>query len=162
MTKPGVMLLAVAMLGGLAACGQSSPSPPSAAPAAPSLPSVDTAGAQSLLSEDEALEPLSFPAEGSTTVTGEVVGYRSTAYAVPVAAGQTLRVDFAPSNTNLYMNIHDTADQSGAAVFRGEAEGAQATLTPSEPTTYLLRPFQPRATARRGERGGFTLAISRR
>ena len=162
MTKPGVMLLAAAMLGGLAACGQSSPSPPSAAPAAPSLPSVDTAGARSLLSEDEALEPLSFPAEGSTTVTGEVVGYRSTAYAVPVAAGQTLRVDFAPSNTNLYVNIHDTADQSGAAVFRGEVEGAQATLTPAEPTTYLIRPFQPRATARRGERGAFTLAISRR
>lgn len=162
MTTSGVRLLAALLLFGLAACAGSPPAPQTQAQATPSLPSVDTAGAQSLLSADEALQPLSFPAEGSTTVTGSVVGYRSTAFAVPVAAGQTLAVDFEPSNTNLYMNIHDTADQSGAAVFRGEMEGAQATLTPAEPTTYLIRPFQPRATARRGERGDFTIAFARR
>jgi hypothetical protein len=41
------------------------------------------------------------PAVGSTTVSGTVVGYESNAYAVAVAAGRTLRVDFRPSNTKL-------------------------------------------------------------
>jgi hypothetical protein len=155
--------LAAVLAGTLAACadGPAPPAPEAQAPAAPGLPTVDTAGAQGLLSPDEALQPLGFAATGSTSTAGSVVGYNSTAFAVPVAAGQTLTVEFVPSNTNLYRNIHDTRDQSGAAVFRGEFDGSRAVLTPSEPTTYLIRPFQPRAMARRGERGEFTLTVSR-
>ena len=159
----GTLALAAVLAGTLAACagGPAPQAPEAQAPAAPSLPTVDTAGAEGLLSPDEALQPLGFAATGSTSTAGSVVGYNSTAFAVPVAAGQTLTVEFVPSNTNLYMNIHDTRDQTGAAVFRGEFDGTRAVLTPSAPTTYLIRPFQPRATARRGERGEFTLTVSR-
>jgi hypothetical protein len=158
----GIALAAV-LTGTLAACGggTSAPAPQAQAPAAPSLPTVDTAGAQGLLSPDETLQVVSMPPAGSTTVSGTVAGYESNSYAVPVAAGQTLRVDFQRSNTNLYMNIHDTADQSGAAVHRGEFDGPGAALTPSAPTTYLIRPFQPRAEARRNETGSYTIQISR-
>ncbi len=157
------LALTALLAGTLAACGggTSTPAPQAQAPAAPSLPTVDTAGAQGLLSPDETLQVVSMPATGSTSVSGTVVGYESNSYAVPVAAGQTLRVDFQPSNTNLYMNIHDTADQSGNAVFGGEADGTNAVLSPSSPTTYLIRPYQPRAMARRNETGSYTIQIAR-
>ncbi len=147
----------------LAACGAGTgPAAPEAqAPAATRLPAVDTAGAQGLLSPDETLQVVDMPPSGSTTVSGTVAGYESNSYAVPVAAGQTLRVEFQPSNTNLYMNIHDTRDQTGAAVHRGEFDGSSAVLSASTPTTFLIRPFQPRAQARRNETGTYTLRISR-
>jgi hypothetical protein len=157
------LALTAVLAGTLTGCvvATSTPTPQAQTPAAPSLPTVDTAGAQGLLSPDETLQVVSLPPAGSTTVSGTVVGYRSNAYAVPVAAGQTLTVEFQPSNTNLYINIHDTGDQSGAAVFRGEVEGMRAVLTASAPTTYLVRPYQPRAMARRDERGDYTLRITR-
>ena len=157
----GTLALVALLTGTLAACGGGTSAPTSQAPAAPSVPSVDTAGAQGLLSADETLQVVSMPATGSTTVSGTVAGYESNAYAVPVGAGQTLRVDFQSSNTNLYMNIHDTADQSGAAVHRGEVDGPSAVLSPAAPTTYLIRPFQPRAMARRNETGDYTIQIAR-
>ena len=156
--------LTAVLMGALAACGgdgTSASAPEAPASAIPSPPAVDTAGAQGLLGPDETLQVVRLPAVGSTTVSGTVVGYESNAYAVAVAAGRTLRVDFRPSNTNLYMNIHDTADQSGAAVHRGEVDGPDAVLSPSAPTTYLIRPYQPRAAARRDETGDYTIRIAR-
>ena len=52
---------------------------------------------------------------GAASVSGEVKGYKAPVYAVPVAAAQTLIVTFEPSNTNLYVNVVDSADTSGAA-----------------------------------------------
>jgi hypothetical protein len=155
------LALAAVLLATLAACVVATSTPTTQAPTAPSLPSADTAGAQGLLSPDETLQVVSMPPAGSTTIFGAVAGYRSTAYAVPVAPGQTLRVAFQPSNANLYMNIHDTTDQSGAAVHRGEVDGPDAVLTASAPTTWLIRPFQPRAMARRNETGDYTIQIAR-
>ena len=97
----------------------------------------------------------------SVTKEGMVKGYAAPVYAVPVASGQTLKVAFKPSNTNLYFNISDAADQSGAAVFRGEVDGQAAELKASKDTTYVITPFQTRATARRGSEGGYSLTISR-
>jgi hypothetical protein len=59
------------------------------------------------------------------------------------------------------MNIHDTADQSGAAVHRGGVDGPDAALSPSAPTTHLIRPYQPRAAARRDETRDYTIRIAR-
>lgn len=123
---------------------------------------ADTAAAQALLSPDETLKPLTVPKGGTIDVRGAVQGYKSNAYAVPVAAGDTLEVAFEPSNANLYFNVVDVADQSGAAVFRGEVEGNTATVQASVGTTYLVRPFQPRAMARRGEVGQYDLKVTRR
>jgi hypothetical protein len=145
----------------LAAASPPVPSTKATVPAASAVPAADVAGAQALLSPDETLEVLTFADRGSTITSGTVVGYKSTAYAVPVAARQTLRVVFEPANANLYMNVADTADQSGAAVHRGEVDGSTAIITAPRDATYVIRPFQPRAMARRNESGRYTLTVSR-
>ena len=104
---------------------------------------------------------LNFAQVGTQTVQGVVRGYAAPVYAVPVAKGQTLTVEFAPSNTNLYINVSDAADQSGAALHRGETDGATASLKADRDTTYVIAPYQPRAMARRGENGDFSLTVTR-
>jgi len=136
--------------------------PAAAAPPAAPLPTADATALRAILSPDETLSVVEFPREGSTTVTGEVKGYTSTVWAVPVAAGQTLTATFAPSNANLYINVIDAADTSGAAVHAGETAGATATVTAEKDAVYVIRPFQPRAMARRDETGDYSLTIARR
>lgn len=126
------------------------------------LPAADTAAARHLLSPDETLETLSFPPSGSTTASGRIMGYASPAYAVPVAAGQTLIVTMESPSDNAYFNVHDAADSSGAAVFRGEVEGCTARITAPRDMTYVIRPFQPRAMARRNETAAYSFTIDRR
>lgn len=175
MPKLSVVMFPLAAFSLVAAC-----SPPVEAPAAPAepvapappaavapaavaaLPTVDVAAVGRALSPDETLSVVDLPREGSTTLMGEVKGYKSTAWAVPVAAGQTLTATFTPSNSNLYINVIDAADTSGAAVHAGETDGATATITATKDTVYVIRPYQPRAMARRDETGGYTLAIARR
>lgn len=166
MSKLSAVAVSLAVFSLVAAC-----SPPAEAPAAPAepaaaapapLPTVDAAALQAILSPDETLSVVELPREGSTTVRGEVKGYKSTVWAVPVAAGQTLTATFAPSNTNLYINVIDAADTSGAAVHAGETAGATATVTAEKGAIYIIRPFQPRAMARRDETGGYSLSIARR
>ena len=79
-----------------------------------------------------------------------------------VAPGQTLNVAFKTTSTNLYMNVVDSADTSGAAVHRGEVDGPTANLTATKPTIYVIQPFQPRAPARRDEAGSFEIAVTRK
>jgi len=154
----------------LASCGEKAvetkpseaPATPAATPPVPSAPAIDTEALKAKLPPDGTLEVLSFDAAGSARASGEVKGYAAPVYAVAVAAGQTLNVVFETTSTNLYMNVVDSADSSGAAVHRGEADGANATLTAAKPTIYLIQPFQPRATARRGEAGAFTLTVTRK
>jgi hypothetical protein len=102
---------------------------------------------------------LTFAKRGSTITSGNVVGHKSTAHVVPVAAGETLKAVFEPAGTNLYMNVVDTSDQSGAAVRRGEVDGSTAVITAPRDTTYIIGPFQPRAMARRNESGQYTLTV---
>ncbi|WP_427788847.1 hypothetical protein [Brevundimonas diminuta] len=126
------------------------------------LPPVDETAVRAFVREDGAtLEVLTFDRVGSVSKAGMVKGYGAPVYAVPVATGQTLKVVFKPSNANLYFNISDAADQSGAAVFRGEVDGETAELKAVRDTTYIITPYQPRATARRGSEGGYSLTVSR-
>lgn len=126
------------------------------------MPATDTAAAQRLLSSDETLQILSFPAHGNTTVSGRIQGYASPAYAVPAAAGQMLIVIMESPSDNAYFNVHDAADSSGAAVFRGEVDGQAARIRAPRDMTYVIRPFQPRATARRNETASYSFTIERR
>jgi hypothetical protein len=156
----------------LAACSPSKPEkaeapaappapPAAAAPAAPALPPVDTANAQQFATNGGALTPLTFERSGSTTVTGSVVGDKAPVYAVPVAAGQTLTVTFQSDSANLYVNVSDAADHSGAALHRGEMDGRTATLKADRDMTFVIVPFQPRAMARRDETAAFSLTVAR-
>ena len=152
----------------LAACSsgepekaETPPAPPAAAPAPAALPPVDMANAQQFTANGGALTPLTFDRSGSTTVTGAVVGYKAPVYAVPVAAGQTLTVTFQSDSANLYVNVSDAADHSGAALHRGEIDGGTARLKADRDMTFVILPFQPRAMARRNETGTFHLTVSR-
>jgi hypothetical protein len=128
----------------------------------PPLPEIDMQGAKARLSRHETLEAVDFETSGLTIVSGTVVGAKAPAYAVPVAAGQTLTVTFQPtSTTSLYMNVLDAADASGAAVHRGEFNGPTATITAARDTTYVITPHQPRAVADLNEAGAFTMTIAR-
>lgn len=135
--------------------------PPAAVEAAPAAaPAIDKTALQALMGPDETLEVVTLDASGAAVLNGEVKGYKAPVYAVPVAAGQTLSATFEPSNTNLYFNVVDSIDTSGAAVHRGSLDGASASITASKAGVYLLKPFQPRATARRNESGSFKLSVA--
>lgn len=164
--------LAAVLVLGLAACGQTenkAAEEPAAAPApvasaaatAPSLPAVDAENARQFATGEDTFEALTFDRTGATTVKGLVRGDAAPVYAVPVAAGQTLTVTFAPANTNLYINVSDAADHSGAALHRGEVDGQTATLKAERDMTFVIAPYQPRAMARRNETGEFSLTVAR-
>lgn len=164
--------LAAALTLGLAACGQAenkaaevtapAPAPAAAvAPPAASLPAVDAENARQFATGEDTFEALTFDRSGATTVKGVVRGDAAPVYAVPVAAGQTLTVTFVPANTNLYINVSDAADHSGAALHRGEVDGQTATLKAERDMTFVITPYQPRAMARRNETGEFSLTVAR-
>ena len=136
---------------------------PETTPAVPTLPAADLANAEQFVTDEgDRLESLTFDPVGEVTVEGVADGYVAPIYAVPVAAGQTLTATLESSNPNIYFNISDAADHSGAALFRGEVEGEAASLTAPRDMTYVLTPFQPRATARRVETAPYRLTIARR
>lgn len=153
----------------LAACSPEPKSPEAAGEPAPAvvvaepatLPQVDMANAQQFAADGGEVTTLTFARDGSTTVSGAVTGEKAPVYAVPVAAGQTLAVTFQSDSDNLYVNISDATDHSGAALHRGEFDGRTASLKAERDTTYIIAPFQPRATARRNETGDFTLTVAR-
>jgi hypothetical protein len=128
---------------------------------APVLPPVDETGAQRLIGPEQTVQTLSFPPVGSTKVSGRIIGYKSTAYAVPVATGQTLVVTMESPSDNAYFNVQNAADSSGAAVFRGEIAGRTARIHADSNATYLISPFQPRASARRNESASYSFTIER-
>jgi len=164
--RVSAFVLALVALLGLAACNQE-PAKPSTPPSAPApvapkvLPALETANAVQFVQEGGALVPLEFDTEGTITVSGTVTGYAAPVYAVAVAQGQTLTVDFKTDSSNLYINISGAADHSGAALHRGEVEGKTATLTAPRSMTFVITPFQPRAMARRNESGDFSLTVTR-
>ena len=126
------------------------------------LPSIDTAAAQRLLSPDETLQSLNFAESGSQVVSGRIVGRQSPSYAVPVRAGQQLDVTMDTPSDSAWFNIQDVRDQSGAAVFAGEATAAHyGSVRAASDTTYVIRPYLNRGVARRGESANYTLKIER-
>lgn len=159
-----VSLLVLSACAGGSTSSTPAPSSTSGAPvhaAAKGLPAVDTAAAQALLSPDQTLQTVSFAETGTTTISGRIVGYTSVAYAVPARAGQTLTVVISTASTSAYFNVKDVRDQSGAAVHRGEMDGAKATIAVPADTTYVIDPYLVRAVARRGSAADYTLTISR-
>lgn len=151
----------------LAAC-QPAPEPAvkAEAPTAPmaevSPPAVAVDDARAFVREGGALETPTFDSAGSATANGTVRGDVAPVFAVALAAGQTATVVFESASPNLYFNASDAADHSGAALHRGEVDGMTAVVTAPRDMTLVVTPFQPRATARRGEAADFTLTITRR
>jgi hypothetical protein len=126
------------------------------------LPAIDTAAAQGILSPDEQLQTLDFPASGTKTVSGRIEGYKTTAFALPVSKGQRLEVEMDTPSSSAYFNVYDAQDHSGAALFAGEREGTStALIRVAEDATYVIRPYLVRAVARRGSSAKYTFKIER-
>lgn len=95
---------------------------------------------------------------GSATINGTIVGEQTRDYVVRANAGQELRVTKTGAPI-VYFNILPPGS-NGESIFTGSNEGNQFGGTLSAAGTYKIRVYQMRATARRGERGSFRLAIS--
>ena len=156
------MLRAAAALGlalGVAAC-EAPPAAPEAAAVPGTLPTVDMAAAQAAAVGSVPLQVLEFSPSGTRSLTSRIRGDAAPAYAVPVAAGQTLTVVFRSANHAATFNLMDTANPA-EAVHRGSVEGNIVAVKPARATTYVIVPFTERAVARRGTVATFTLTITR-
>jgi len=122
----------------------------------------DLTRAQALLTPDETLDSLKVDSSGAATVQGSVDGYKSAAWAVAVPAGHALTVSLESANKNISFNVWDVNVSNAGAVHRGEVDGREAIIKSTADTTYLIRPGQPRAMARRDEQGEYTLHIQLR
>lgn len=157
------MLRAAAALGlalGVAAC-EAPPAAPEAAAVAPgTLPMVDMEAARAAAMGSVPLQVLEFSLSGTRSLTSRIRGDAAPAYAVPVAAGQTLTVVFRSAIHAATFNLMDTANPA-EAVHRGSVEGNIVAVKPARATTYVIVPFTERAIARRGTVATFTLTITR-
>ena len=112
------MLRAAAALGlalGVAAC-EAPPAAPEAATGPGTLPTVDMAAAQAAAMGAVPLQVLDFSPTGTRSLTSRIRGDAAPAYAVPVAAGQTLTVVFRSANHAAAFNLMDTANPAEADV----------------------------------------------
>ncbi len=90
----------------------------------------------------------------SQTLKGSIKGDQSRDYIVDARAGQTMTVDFEPSNASAYFNV--IAPGADSAMFIGSTEGNRFSGPPTKsPTTpsrsgslALLRPPRPPARAK--------------
>lgn len=151
----------------LIACRQPTEADAAPAPSSPAAPqaaspTVALDDARAFVRPGGTLETPAFDAAGLASATGTVRGDAAPVFAVALAAGQTAKVVFESASSNLYFNASDAADHSGAALHRGEVDGMTAVVTAPRDMTLVITPFQPRATARRGEAADFTLTITRR
>lgn len=147
----------------LAATGCAAPNaPPPAAVAPPAAPTASADAARAMLGAEETLETLDLGTAGTRTVEGEIRGYRTTAYAVAMQPGQVLEVRMQSSSRTPGFNVFDVAQPQGPAIHRGETQGRSARLTARSATTFVIRPYAPRAFARRGAIFRYSLAVTRR
>jgi len=96
----------------------------------------------------------------SKTIKGSIKGYGTVNYKVGVAAGQTLKVDFKPTNASAYFNI--TAPGADAALFIGSTSGNSATVKIPSSGDYTVQVYLMRNAARRNETASYTLTIAAR
>jgi hypothetical protein len=150
---------------GLAACGPQPGAPAAQATAgqkaAMAQPAVDMAAAKGMLTPDATLQVLDLGASGTQTVKGRVVGDKGPAYAVALAAGQTLHVTFSSPVNAAFFSVHD-ASAPQPALFSGETQGRTATVKASKAGTYVIWPYLMRSVARRGTPADFTMTVSRK
>ena len=157
------LLRAAAALGlamGVAACEAPPEGQDVAAVAPTTLPAVDMAAAEAAAMGNSPVQALNFNIRGVRSVTGRIREEGAPAYAVPVAAGQTLTVDFRSPVHATGFNVVDAANPA-EAVHRGAVDGNIVALKPARDTTYVIVPFIERGMARRGTVAIFSVTITR-
>lgn len=94
----------------------------------------------------------------STTIESTINGDQYRDYVVRANAGQTMRVTKSGARI-VYFKVL-APGSNDAAIFTGSSEGNTFAGTLSRSGAYKIRVYQMRSTARRGERGPFTLTIA--
>jgi len=105
-------------------------------------------------------KPIQF-AKGSSsaTVKGTIKGDQTVDYTVNARAGQTLKVDFEPSNAAAYFNLIKPSE-TDVAFFIGSTEGNSFTGAIPESGDTRIRVYLMRSAARRNETATYTLTVA--
>lgn len=126
---------------------------------AASLALALAASAPAIAQSQIATSEISFPrGASSATVNGTINGEQTHDYVVRASAGQEMKVDLSGSDI-VFFNVL-APGSNDEAIFIGSNEGNHFGGTLGVSGAYKIRVYQMRASARRGERGPFTLAVA--
>jgi hypothetical protein len=93
----------------------------------------------------------------SQTLKGSIKGDQSRDYIVDARAGQTLTVDFKPSNASAYFNV--IAPGADSAMFIGSTEGNRFSGQLTTSGRHTVQVYLMRNAARRNEVANYTITI---
>lgn len=101
---------------------------------------------------------VSFPTgKSATTLKGSITGEQTIDYTVGANQGQILKATLTGQGS--YFNVLPPGSQD-EAIFIGQNDGNQTSITLQQSGTYKIRVYQMRSTARRGEKKSYSLTIS--
>ena len=93
----------------------------------------------------------------SQTLKGSIKGDQDHNYVVDARAGQTLTVDFKPTNASAYFNV--TAPGADSAMFIGSTSGNRFSGPLTVSGRHVVQVYLMRNAARRNETANYTLTI---
>jgi hypothetical protein len=93
----------------------------------------------------------------SQTLKGSIKGDQSRDYIVDARAGQTMTVDFKPSNASAYFNV--IAPGADSAMFIGSTEGNRFSGPLTASGRHTVQVYLMRNAARRGEVANYSITI---
>ena len=93
----------------------------------------------------------------SATLNGSIKGDEDHNYVVDARAGQTLTVDFKPTNASAYFNV--TAPGADSAMFIGSTLGNRFSGPLTVSGRHVVQVYLMRNAARRNETANYTLTI---
>jgi hypothetical protein len=93
----------------------------------------------------------------SQTLKGTIKGDQSHNYIVDARAGQTLTIDFKPTNASAYFNV--TAPGADSAMFIGSTSGNRFSGPLTVSGRHVVQVYLMRNAARRNEVANYTLTI---
>ncbi len=93
-----------------------------------------------------------------TTITSSIVGRDYKDYKLGLKAGQTLSVSMKVTGGSPYFNIIEP-NAGDVAIYNSSTDGQSYQGQTSQSGTYTIRVYQYRASARRGEKASYRLAI---
>ncbi|MEN9061652.1 SH3 domain-containing protein [Ponticoccus litoralis] len=98
------------------------------------------------------------PGTSGATISDRLRGYESIDYLLGASAGQTMTIEFTPSNPSAYFNL--LVGNDPAAIHIGSTSGNRFSGTLPASGDYRIRVFLMRNAARRDETTDYTLRVS--
>ena len=99
------------------------------------------------------------PGTSSATIKGTLKGDHDVDYLLGAAAGQTMTVTLAASNTSAYFNVMPPGSQ-GDAIFVGSTSGNTFSAPLASSGDYTVRVYLMRNAARRNESSSYTVTFT--